>query len=141
MRYLGIDYGTKRVGLALSDEGGVMAFPYKVLKNEKTLVDDIHNICGTENIGAIVIGESLDLSGQPNKLMDSIKLFSNEIHKTTGLPVNFQQEFMTTVEARGRGGKEVNDARQVAKGGQAAAADASAAALILQRYLDKINQK
>ena len=140
MRYLGVDYGTKRVGLALSDEGGVMAFPYKVLKNEKTLVDDIHNICGTENVNAIVIGESLDLSGQPNKLMDSIKLFANQIHKALNLPVNFQQEFMTTVEARGRAGKEVNDARKTTKGDQAAA-DASAAALILQRYLDKINQK
>jgi putative Holliday junction resolvase len=140
MRYLGIDYGTKRVGLALSDEGGVMAFPYKILKNEKNLVDDIHNICGTESVNAIVIGESLDLSGQPNKLMDSIKVFSNEIQKTLGLPVNFQPEFMTTIEARGREGKEVNDARQVAKGSQIVA-DASAAALILQRYLDKINQK
>lgn len=140
MRYLGIDYGTKRVGLALSDEGGVMAFPYKVLKNEKTLVDDIHNICGTENIGAIVVGESFDLSGEPNKLMADISLFIGEISKTLNLPISLQKEFMTTVEARGRGGKEVNNARQVAGGAQAAA-DASAAALILQRYLDKINQK
>ncbi len=140
MRYLGIDYGTKRVGLALSDEGGVMAFPYKVLKNEKTLVDDIHNICGTENVNAIVVGESLDLSGQPNSLMVKIADLVKGLEKTLGLPVYLQKEFMTTVEARGRAGKEVNDARKITKGDQAAA-DASAAALILQRYLDKINQK
>lgn len=140
IRYLGIDYGTKRVGLALSDEEGVLAFPYKILKNDKTLVDEIHNICGTEDVGAIVVGESFDLSGEPNKLMVGINSFIGEIGKTLNLPISLQKEFMTTVEARGRGGKEVNDAKKVTGGAQAAA-DASAAALILQRYLDKINQQ
>lgn len=140
VRYLGIDYGTKRVGLAISDTEGVLAFPYKILKNDKFLIDEIHNICGTEGVGTIVVGESLDLSGEPNKLMADINSLVNEIVKTLNLPVSLQKEFMTTVEARGRGGKEVNNAKQVA-GGASAAADASAAALILQRYLDKINQK
>ena len=72
MRYLGIDYGSKRVGLATSDEDGVFAFPYKVLKNDMALVDTVHNICGEEDISAIVIGESTDASGSPNKIMGSI---------------------------------------------------------------------
>ena len=55
MRYLGIDYGSKRVGLSLSDEEGIMAFPYKVVMNNMELLDTIHNICGIENIGAIVL--------------------------------------------------------------------------------------
>lgn len=140
MRYLGIDYGTKRVGLALSDNEGVLAFPYKILKNEKTLVDDIHNICGTEGVGAIVIGESIDLSGQPNELMVKVNLLVKDLEKVLGLPVKFQKEFMTTVEARGRAGKEVNNAKQITNN-KGTTVDASAAALILQRYLDKINQK
>ena len=140
MKYLGIDYGSKRVGLATSDDGGTFAFPYKILKNDTTLVDTIHNICGEENISAIVVGESTDLSGAPNKIMGSIEELVKNLEADLGLPIYLQKEFMTTIEARGRAGKEVNNARKVAKGEQAAA-DASAAALILQRYLDKKNQK
>lgn len=138
MRHLGIDYGSKRVGLAISDENGVMAFPYKIIPNNMELVDTIHNICGTEEISAIVLGESHDLSGKPNKIMGSIEEFKRNIEAELDLPVYFQKEFMTTVEARGRSGKEVNNAKKVGKGIQSAA-DASAAALILGRYLDKKN--
>jgi putative Holliday junction resolvase len=138
MKYLGIDYGSKRVGLATSDDDGVFAFPYKILKNENTLVDTIHNICGEENIQGIVVGESTDLSGEPNKIMGSIEKLVKTLEADLGLPIYLQKEFMTTIEARGRAGKEVNNARKVAKA-ELAAADASAAALILQRYLDKKN--
>jgi putative Holliday junction resolvase len=140
MRYLGIDYGSKRVGLALSDEEGKMAFPYKIIKNDLELVDSIHNICGKEEVSAIVLGESTDLSGKPNKVMGCIEEFKRNLETEMDLPVYFEKEFMTTVEARGRGGKEVNNAKKVGKGKQAAA-DASAAALILARYLDRKNNK
>ncbi len=139
MKYLGIDYGSKRVGLAMSDDGGSLAFPYKIIPNDNTLVDTIHNICGEEEIGSIIIGESLDLSGNANKIMTQIKEFKNRLDLELGLPISFQKEFMTTVEARGRVGKELNNAKKVKKVGLAAA-DASAAALILQRFLGKENQ-
>ena len=140
MRYLGIDYGEKRVGLSLSDEEGKMAFPYKIIKNDLELVDNIHNICGKEEVSAIVLGESTDLSGKPNKVMGCIEEFKRNLETEMDLPVYFEKEFMTTVEARGRAGKEVNNAKKTVKGKQAAA-DASAAALILARYLDRKNNK
>ncbi len=124
MRYLGIDYGAKRVGLSISDEEGRLAFPYRVLKNDMELVDLMHSICGTENISAIVLGESRDLSGEPNKIMGSIEEFKKNLEVETELPIYFEKEFMTTVEARKNNEKNV---------------DASAAALILQRYLDRKN--
>ena len=138
MRYLGIDYGSKRVGLALSDEGGLMAFPYKIVSNNMELVDSIHNICGIEEVSAIVLGESNDLSGKPNKIMGSIEEFKRNLEGELDLPIYFEKEFMTTIEARGREGKGVNDARKV-KREKNAAADASAAALILARFLDRKN--
>ncbi len=138
MKYLGVDYGSKRVGLALSDESGLLAFPYKILSNDMTLIDMIHNICGEESISAVVIGLSHDLSGAPNKIMGSIEEFAKNLEAELGMPIYFQKEFMTTVEARGREGKEKNNARKTTKPPQAPA-DASAAALILQRYLDKKN--
>ncbi|MEK7106088.1 MAG: Holliday junction resolvase RuvX, partial [Patescibacteria group bacterium] len=73
MKHLGIDYGSKRIGLAISDDGGTLAFPYKILANNMELIDSIHNICGEESISAIVLGESHDLSGKPNKIMGSIE--------------------------------------------------------------------
>ncbi|MEK7585707.1 MAG: Holliday junction resolvase RuvX [Patescibacteria group bacterium] len=140
MRYLGIDYGSKRVGTALSDEDGSLAFPYQIIKNDMALVDTIHNICGKEEVVAIVLGESYDLSGKPNKIMGSIEEFKRNLEAELDLPIYFQKEFMTTVEARGREGKEQNSARKVARN-ETSPADASAAALILQRFLDRKNQK
>ncbi len=138
MKHLGVDYGSKRVGIAISDDGGTMAFPYKILPNNLELVDAIHNICGEENITAIVLGESHDLSGEPNKIMGSIEELKHNLEADLDLPVYFQKEFMTTVEARGREGKERFNARKISKD-KSPQADASAAALILQRYLDKKN--
>jgi len=138
MRHLGIDYGTKRVGLALSDDDGKMAFPYKIIQNNLELVDTIHNICGQEEISAIVLGESTDLSGKPNKIMGSIEEFKRNLEGELDLPIYFEKEFMTTIFARGNDGKKANNAKKVAKT-KKAAADASAAALILQRYLDRKN--
>jgi putative holliday junction resolvase len=139
MKYLGIDYGSKRVGIATSDDNGVMAFPKIIFLNDLSLIASIDNLCQEEKISAIVLGESHDLSGKPNKIMGSIEEFKRNLEAEIDLPVYFQKEFMTTVEARGRGGKEINNARKVSKV-KGAAADASAAALILQRFLDKKNQ-
>jgi putative Holliday junction resolvase len=138
MRYLGIDYGSKRVGLSLSDEEGKMAFPYKIVLNNMELIDTIHNICGTEEVSIIVLGESHDLSGNPNKIMESIEEFKDKLNLEVRLPIYFQKEFMTSIFARGNDGKKENDARKVSKIKQVAA-DASASALILQRYLDRKN--
>ena len=138
MRYLGIDYGSKRVGIALSDEMGLMAFPHSILPNNLSLIEEVSNICHKENITAIVLGESHDLSGARNKIMGSIEELKLNLEAETELPVYFQKEFLTTVEARGRSGKEINNAKKVGKGKQASV-DASAAALILARYLEKKN--
>jgi len=144
MRYLGIDYGSKRVGLSLSDDDGKIAFPYKIVSNNLELVDVVHNICGQEDVCAIVIGESTDLSGVPNKIMGSIEEFKRNLEAELELPIYFEKEFMTTIFARGlstqagRMGKEINNAKKVTKEKQNKA-DASAAALILQRYLDRKN--
>ena len=138
-RFLGIDYGKKRVGIALSDENGRLAFPYKILKHDEELPDAIQNICGEQDVGEIILGESVDFSGENNDIMKEIEKFKKEISKF-GIPIHFQKEFMTSVEARGREGKEANNARKV-KNKKSKKIDDSAAALILQRYLEKINLK
>lgn len=128
MRHLGIDYGTKRVGIAASDETGTMAFPRSVLPNNSDLLATIKEICSTESISAIVVGESRDYRMQPNPIMKEASAFSEKLARETGLPVLFEQEFMTTLAAE----------RIQGKGDMI---DASAAALILQTYLDRKKNK
>lgn len=139
MKRLGIDFGSKKVGIAVSDTGGKIAFPKEILKNDAKLLAAVTKLCKSEGIDEIVIGESLDFAGTPNLIMPAIRKFADHLREVAQLPVAFQKEFMTSVEARRPlDGKKVNDARKTKKAVQGNV-DASAAALILQRYLDTIN--
>ena len=129
MRILGIDYGTKRIGLAVSDENERLAFPKEIVKNNGELFGKIGAILAKERISGIVVGESLDFAGLPNALMKEIEFFIARLERKFKISVHREKEFLTSVEARRYGDPLQSD--QV---------DASAAALILQRYLDKKNQ-
>ena len=138
MRFLGIDYGTKRVGLAVSDENEKLAFPKGILPNDLNLFEKIGIFLKEEDIKEIVVGESMNLKGKPNPLSKKIEIFIAELRKKFKIPVRKEKEFLTSVEARGKVGKEINDARKIKKE-KSKKVDDSAAALILQRYLDKKN--
>jgi putative holliday junction resolvase len=140
MRYLGIDYGRKRVGLAMSDDDGKLAFPLVVLSNNSLLIKNIKNICHNEKIEAVVLGESTDSSGNPNEVMIEIEKFKKDIETGTKLPVFYQKEFMTSLYASVPKLKNIFNARKI-KIEKEEKNDASAATLILQRHLDKINNK
>ena len=74
---LGIDYGTKRIGVALSDEAGQFGQPHSVIKNSKAAKDEvlekILEIVKTEQVAEVVIGESKDFKGQDNAVMAEIR--------------------------------------------------------------------
>lgn len=124
--YIGIDYGTKRIGIALSDDSGTLAFPLEVIPAGKESTGRIKDIADEHTANAIVMGESRMRSGEENPILKDSRACADELEKTTGLKVYFEWEYDTSQEARKMQGKtEVNDA--------------SAAALILQRYLDKQN--
>jgi len=144
MKFLGIDYGTKRIGVAISDENGTLAFPKEIVLNDANAMKRLSEIIEKENIGEIIIGESVDFSGKLNALSARIEVFILELQEKFKLPVNKQKEFLTSVEARRYGSsKELSPSQAHSKVKQikSGRVDASAAALILQRYLDKINQK
>jgi putative Holliday junction resolvase len=141
MKRLGIDFGSKKVGIALSDDGGTIAFPKTILKNDATLTTAIAELCRSEGVGEIVIGESLDLSGVANPIMTAIAAFAPAIATATGLPVVMQKEYMTSIEARRVPGARTDNIARKVKQADPGNVDASAAALILQRYLDMANRK
>jgi putative Holliday junction resolvase len=128
MRYLGIDYGSRRVGIAIASEEGGMAFPKIVLQNNAQLVSQIQKLCQKENIDTIVMGESRDYNQLENSIMEQAHLFKKNLGDATQLPIYLEPEFMSSQQAGFLQGK--NDML-----------DASAAAIILQSYLDKLEFK
>ena len=72
MKYLGIDFGEKRVGIAVSDDTGKMAFPYSVILNNEKFLEEVAEIIKKEKIGEIVMGESKNFKNEPNKIMAEI---------------------------------------------------------------------
>lgn len=125
---IGIDYGKKRTGIAVSDEHEMMAFPYEVWETEKDIGQEIVSFAKERNATGIVIGESRDLLGNPNPIAKDIEHLVGRLKAELPIPVHYEPEFFTSQEA----------ARIQ---GERAATDASAAALILQSFISKRQHK
>lgn len=133
MKYLGIDYGTKKVGVAISDEEGRVAFPHAVLPAKDALAA-VAALIDEQGVGQVVVGESRDLSGLPNPVQKQIAEFARELGELTEVPVVLEQEFFTSALAARQFAPEEKSRK---KNPEHANLDASAAALILQGYLDR----
>jgi putative Holliday junction resolvase len=144
MRFIGIDYGTKRIGVAISDENHRLAFPREIVLNGPDTFKKLGEIIKKENVKEIVIGESVDFSGKLNVLSGRLEIFILELAEKFNLAVHKQKEFLTSVEARKAGNNKTSlnrsQSHSKVKQIKSGRIDASAAALILQRYLDKINK-
>lgn len=119
---MGIDYGTKRVGVALSDESGAMAFPHIVLDNNADLLKKLETLIEDRNVKVIVIGHSLGRDGQPNKLHTEVEELIGDLTLRVGLPIHLHPEQYSTQEAMIGQGRNTQT-------------DASAAAIILNSFI------
>jgi putative Holliday junction resolvase len=126
MKYLGIDFGTKRTGVAVSDEEGRIAFPHSVIHTSKNLVEDVKALATMERAVVFVIGNSLNKEGKENSIMKHVHTLADAL-RIAG-EVFFEDERYSSHHASR--GHEEN-----------AMHDASTAAIILQSYLDRINRK
>jgi putative Holliday junction resolvase len=122
MKYIGIDYGTKKIGIAISDDGGEFAFP-KTIVSVQDAISEITTLCQKEKIEAIVIGRSVASNGEDNDIVPATERFKEKLAAAIQLPIFFQQESFSSVEAH---------RYQTTAGSR----DDSAAAIILQRFLD-----
>lgn len=127
MKIMGIDYGSKRVGVAFSDDGMQFAIPSVVVPNTKDLLKEIKEIADKNYVKEIVMGESKNYKGEGNTILAESLNFKSNLEKI-GFKVHLEPEFMTSINAERFQGK--NDML-----------DASAAALILQSFLDKKQSK
>jgi putative Holliday junction resolvase len=128
MKYLGIDFGSKKVGFAQSDDEGRMAYPLMIAPNDEALFKDTLELIREMKFSAVVIGESVDSKGKPNPIAKEARAFAMKIENTIDVKIVFEKEWYSTVEARKQPGNEGNHD-----------VDDQAAAIVLQRYLDKMN--
>lgn len=134
MRTLGIDFGEKRIGLAISDPGGRFALPLTTLerRNDRSALRQIAEIAREEGVGKLVLGEPVGLDGQRGANAGRVRRFGERLAELTGLPLELVNEALTTVEAQERLREAGVDPRK-----EPARIDALAAQILLQEALDR----
>jgi putative Holliday junction resolvase len=142
---LAIDYGKKRLGLALSDEARVTSRPFATWTrtNRRRDLARLRDLVRDENIRRIVVGLPLHLDGTPSEMSEDAKAFSERVRKALGIPVELMDERLSSWEAKQT--VSAREPRHVAlRGSQArienkrkTPLDDVAAAIILRDYLNR----
>ncbi len=135
-RILAIDYGERRVGLALSDPTATIASPLPTLKRrrgKRPPVAPVARIVEEHDVAEIVVGLPLTLDGEDSDWTREVRAFGDAVGERTGCPVAFQDERLTSVRAE-RAVRSIGLGKQ--KREEKDRIDAAAAVLILQAYLD-----
>ncbi len=134
-RYLGLDVGNRRIGVAASDELGLTAQPVLTLERHRNRRDDLRSLarlCKRFGVAGIVVGDPVHLSGSDSPQALKTRAFATELGDFTGLPIHFCDERLTTREAHAIL-YEAGQARQKHR----RVVDQVAATLILQSFLDE----
>ena len=138
MRVLGLDLGSKRIGVALSDPEGAIASPLTTLERKGGVRDlaALTELVRAHEVGEIVVGLPLHMDGRRGPEAEAAKRFARSLAEATGLPVDTLDERWTTVEAEralresGRRGKK-----------RRAVIDAVAASILLRTWLERRSRR
>ena len=132
-RVLGIDYGERRIGLALSDPMRIIAKPLKIIDRKKTIdyISEILNISEEKKANIIVVGLPLTLRGKKSKQTEVVQKFIEKLTQLGTIPVVPVDERLSTIAAI----KSLQE-QGVKTGHAKGRVDETAAAIILQEYLD-----
>ena len=134
-RYLGLDVGSRRIGVAVSDELGLTAQPVLTLERRSSRPADLRSLarlCRRFGVVGIVVGRPVHLSGELSPQAGRTQAFAAELGELTGLPIHLWDERLTTREAH-QILYEAGHARQKHR----EVVDQVAATLILQSFLDE----
>ena len=135
-RLIGLDLGSKRIGVSICDEKQLIATPFKTINRStaKELVDELKIIIEENNIKGIVIGNPINMDGSSGSSAQSVMDISDNIEKSINLPICLWDERLSTVGAFNLSRKlDVNVTRREKK------IDEKAAAFILQGAIDFLN--
>jgi len=134
MRYLAIDYGLKHTGLAICDAAETICSPLTVIDGAKGLIEKIGQIVKTEQVHAIVLGLPLNMDGSQGPQADLVLHFAERLKEQVNIPVNFQDERLTTFSAEVKMASMESAGRKKKKKRRL---DAIAAAEILEAFLEQ----
>ncbi len=134
MRTLGIDFGTKRIGIAISDPAGSVAVPLTTLPrtSDAAAATEIVEIARREGVERLVVGEPVNLDGSRGAAAVRARRFAERLGEASGLPCELVGEALTSVEAEARLRAAGVDPRR-----QPERVDAVAAQILLQEALDR----
>jgi len=134
VRSLGIDFGEKRIGLAISDPAGRVAVPLTTLerRNDRSAARQIAEIARSEGVGRLVLGEPVGLDGVRGPEAERIRRFGRRLEEVSGLPLELVDETLTSVEATRRLHQAGIGTRW-----EPGRVDAVAAQILLQEVLDR----
>ena len=138
---LGIDYGARRIGLALSDATATLASPWRMIERPasepatlRLLVDEIKRLLAEDDgLQAVVVGWPRRLDGSATHMTAIVEALAKALEQQVPIPVVLQDERLSSSEAESRLATREKDWRQRKK-----KLDAAAAAVVLQDYLDAI---
>ena len=138
MRILGIDYGEKRVGVAVSDPLGIIALPLRVLevRSDADALAAIESVCAETETEKIVVGFPLNMNGTVGESARKAQAFAEELAKRVSLPVDMWDERLSTAMA-----DRVMIEGGAGRGKRRLTRDKLAAQVILQGYLDSGNEE
>ena len=136
MRYLAIDYGNKRTGLAICDQAEILASPLAVITGQKQLLQKIDEIIEKENVEAVVIGLPLNMDGTQSTQTKFVLKFAENLKNHLNIPVNLHDERLSSFGAR----QKLIPADYTRKK-RKKRLDAVAAADILESFLEQKNTK
>jgi putative Holliday junction resolvase len=131
-RILGIDLGERRIGIAISTPEGGLAVPLRILdaQGDRSDAQAIYEIAQPEGVERVVLGHPISMDGTTGPQAQRVEEFAQTLREVTGLPVDLQDERLSTAQAR-RSVKRKGETREPV--------DDIAAAVILQSYLDGLS--
>ena len=132
MRYLAIDYGDKRTGLAICDAAETIASPLTVIHGQKELLKKITDTVETEKVEAIVLGLPLNMDDSQGPQAKLVLKFADQLKAHIDIPIHFQDERLSTF-----GAEEKLAAADFTRGKKKKRLDAVAAAEILDAFLEQ----
>ena len=113
-KLLGIDYGEKRIGLAIADGESKAVAPFKILENKKNFFSELGKIIDQENIDLIVVGLPVGLKNQETRQTITVREFTEKLKKVITLPIVFEDERLTS-KIYQKSGKKYLDALSAMK--------------------------
>jgi putative holliday junction resolvase len=132
-RILAIDYGAKRIGLALSDPLGIFAYPYKTIPNDKNLFNELLNLIKEKQIEKIILGIPSGNSSKPFSIINKVNDFKKQLEEKSGIEVILWDETYTSAIAKR---KVLESVPRKSKRRDKGLLDSNSAAIILQEYLE-----